>query len=254
MPVPYTTEYFRWMQQGSRRSAREVVPLVLELLRPRSIVDVGCGTGSWLAVFREHGIEDVLGIDGDYVDRRILEIPGEQVIAFDLKNALRLERRFDLAVSLEVAQNLPHECAETFVASLVDLAPAVLFSASIPHQGGLVHINQRWPAYWAAHFQARGYVAFDCLRPKVWQNDAVEWWYAQNMFLFIERRHVKNHPLLHAGLDGTLPLVHPKNYVRFAGAAMPDPRTMSLRWVLPALPHMAARAVARRMKRLFQRG
>jgi SAM-dependent methyltransferase len=254
MPVPYTTDYFRWMQQGSRRSAAEVVPLIIQLLRPRSIVDVGCGTGSWLAVFREHGVEDVVGIDGDYVDRNVLEIPTEKFVAFDLKNPLRLARRFDLAVSLEVAQNLPHECAETFVASLVGLAPAVLFSASIPHQGGLVHINQRWPAYWAAYFRARGYLPFDCLRPKLWQNDAVEWWYAQNTLLFIDQPHVKDYPLVHAALEGTLPLVHPKNYVRFAAGAIEDPRRMSLRRVLSALPYLAARAVASRMKRVFQRG
>lgn len=253
IPVPYTTEYYRWMQEGSRRSAREVVPLILEMLQPRRIVDVGCGTGSWLAVFKEHGVGDVLGIDG-YVDPSMLEIPAEQFVAFDLRNTLRLDRRFDLVVSLEVAQNLPPECAETFVGSLVGLAPAILFSASIPHQGGLVHVNQRWPAYWAAYFRARGYIAFDCLRPTIWQNDAVEWWYAQNMFLFIDQQNVKNYPSLPAAPNSTLPLVHPKNYLRFASRdSAADPRTMSLRGVLAALPHLATRAALRRVPRLFQK-
>src|SRR5262245_22788740 len=50
-------EYFaKNLLEGSRRSAEQVVPLVLELIRPRSVIDVGCGTGSWLAVFQEAGV------------------------------------------------------------------------------------------------------------------------------------------------------------------------------------------------------
>jgi ribosomal protein L11 methylase PrmA len=61
----YTDAYYRALRDGARRSAEVVVPLVLRLTRLRSVLDVGCGRGTWLAVFRENGVEDVCGVDGD---------------------------------------------------------------------------------------------------------------------------------------------------------------------------------------------
>src|SRR5262249_48124778 len=157
--------------EGSRASAEVVVPLVLRLLGPPdSVVDVGCGLGSWLAVFQAHGVRDVLGIDGDWADRSKLLIGPQQVRAGDRRSPLRLGRRCGLALSLEVAQHLPAACAEAHVGALTGLAPAVLFSAAVPYQGGVGHVNEQWPAYWARLFAARGYAAVDCLRRLIWDN------------------------------------------------------------------------------------
>jgi SAM-dependent methyltransferase len=144
----YTSEFFRAKTEGSLRSARTVVPIVMELLKPGSVVDVGCGRGTWLSVFAEHGIADVVGVDGDYVDRRTLLIPPDRFVAHDLTTPLRLHRTFDLVVSLEVAEHLPVACAGEFVASLTSLGSAVLFSAAVPGQGGTHHVNERWQDYW----------------------------------------------------------------------------------------------------------
>ena len=93
-------------RESGRRSARRVVPLVLELIHPRSVVDVGCGVGTWLSVFREHGVEDVRGIDIEGV-AGLLEIPLDQFLAHDLTRPIEPDRQFDLVVCLEVAEHLP---------------------------------------------------------------------------------------------------------------------------------------------------
>ena len=202
------------------------MPQVLELLRPRSVVDVGCGCGTWLAVFRRHGVEDVLGIDGDYVDREQLDIPREQFFPHDLMTRLRLGRTFDLAMSLEVAEHLPPEAATGFVASLTRLAPRVLFSAAVPHQGGEGHVNRQWPAYWAELFGAHGYVAIDCFRRGLWLDERVEWWYAQNVLLYVRRDRLDE--ALERELarleDHTLPLVHPGLYAEMVEWGMEQHR------------------------------
>ena len=69
----YTSEFFQLIHPRSNLSAMAVIPLVLELYRPGSVVDVGCGLGGWLAAFQACGVEDILGIDGDYVDRKMLD-------------------------------------------------------------------------------------------------------------------------------------------------------------------------------------
>lgn len=178
---------------------------------------MGTGTGTWLAVFRELGIDDVWGVDGDYLDRRLLEIPEDRFIASDLTEPLRVDRRFDLALSLEVAEHLPPECGDEFVHTMTRLSSVILFSAAIPFQGGTGHLNEQWPEYWAARFEARGYVPVDCIRRRIWRNEDLDWWYAQNLLFYVARDDLHNHPLLEREYElmGTsqLSLVHPQKYL-----------------------------------------
>jgi SAM-dependent methyltransferase len=213
----YTRDFYERLRKGATRSAEVIVPLVLRLLNVRSVVDVGCGDGSWLGVFSKFGVEDVLGLDGEYVDRGMLQIRADHFRAADLREPLVLARVFDLAISLEVAEHLPPECAPTLVESLTRLAPAVLFSAAIPFQGGDNHLNEQWLDKWASLFKERDYVAIDCIRRRVWQNDSVEWWYAQNTLLFARASLLEDNQELRAELERTdinsLSLVHPKQYL-----------------------------------------
>src|SRR5262245_20958009 len=167
---PYTDEFFDQHQEGSRRSARIIVPLIMELIGPKSVVDVGCGLGTWLSVFRHHGVERILGIDGDYVNRQRLEIAQHEFFVRDLSSPTPIDRGFDLAVSLEVAEHLPERSADSFVDFLTSLAPVVLFSAAVPCQGGTNHLNEQWPDYWAARFESRGYRTCDYIRDRIWDN------------------------------------------------------------------------------------
>ncbi|MBE9186360.1 glycosyltransferase [Microcoleus sp. LEGE 07076] len=215
----YTKDFYELIGEGTRSSAGEIIPLLLELMQPvwpKSVVDVGCGTGSWLAAFQKLGIADCLGIDGDYVDRTILQIPLNQFQSADLKQPLQINRKFDLAISLEVAEHLPSTCAENFVNSLTKLAPIILFSAAIPFQGGVEHVNEQWPQYWAYYFQQNGFVVIDCLRKKIWNNDKVEPWYAQNILLFVKQEYLSRYPRLVKEYQNTdlnqLAIVHPKIY------------------------------------------
>lgn len=216
----YPTEFYHAQEPDSRRSAEVIVPILLELFGLKSVVDVGCGTGAWLSVFQELGIEDILGIDGEWIDRRALRIPPEKFRAIDLSRSFKLSRKFDLAMSLEVAEHLPASSAETFVDTLVSLSPVVLFSAAIPGQGGTHHVNEQWPGYWARLFESRGYLAIDCIRRRVWDNAHVQWYYAQNALVFVAEPHLKRSALLMGERERThlsqLALVHPARFLAMA--------------------------------------
>jgi hypothetical protein len=92
--------------------------------------------------------------------------------------------RFDLAVCLEVAEHLPASSAEAFVKFLTGLAPVVLFSAAIPGQGGTNHINEQFLSYWVKLFSQSGYHPLDVIRPIIWNDERVPFWYRQNIILF----------------------------------------------------------------------
>lgn len=89
-------------------------------------------------------------------------------------------------ISLEVAEHLSPRAADTFVASLVSLGDIVVFSAAIPGQGGQNHINEQRHDCWQEKFQKHNFHFYDVLRPIFWNNENVDWWYRQNMFVVIK--------------------------------------------------------------------
>lgn len=188
---PYDQAFYQHQADGSRRSAEIVLPIVFDWVgHPNSVVDVGCGLGTWLAVCLDRGVDEILGIDGDYVEVAQLHIPKKDFLARDLLSPHPVEQKYDLAMSLEVGEHLPEKSAQILVGYLTSLSDKVLFSAAIPGQGGVHHVNEQWPSYWANIFSSWGYVALDPIRPAVWQNPLVERFYSQNTFLYLKKELV----------------------------------------------------------------
>jgi SAM-dependent methyltransferase len=241
----YNRNFFSTITPSSSRSAQIIVPLIVDLLSPRSVIDVGCGTGAWLAVFKAHNIDKIIGVDGDWVQDEMLLVPKSCFIVHDLTQNLNIQRRFDLAVSLEVAEHLDKKYASNFVTTLVKLSSVVVFSAAIPLQDGTHHVNEEWPDYWATLFGEHGYVPIDCIREKIWNNEDVAWWYAQNILIFAEKQHVLNRPKLQKAFELTrlsqLSIVHPSRYLQSAH------RCSSLRQALKMIPGLLIKTISTKL-------
>jgi SAM-dependent methyltransferase len=185
-------------------AGNKIVPIIIELFHPASVIDVGCGNGSWLNVFLANGVEDVLGVDGPYVKKENLLISPENFSAANLEEPLRLSRRFDLAICLEVAEHLGPDHADTLIQSLVDLSDNIVFSGAIPGQGGEQHLNEQPPQFWQQLFQQKGFHTYDVIRPKIWDDKEIFWWYRQNVFIATK-------VAMFPGRDENIPhLVHPE--------------------------------------------
>jgi SAM-dependent methyltransferase len=209
----YDRSFYETLSEQSRPSAGVVVPLLVHLVAPRSVIDLGCGTGEWLAAFTTEGIHDVVGVDAGDVPSELVRIAPERMMRAELTKPLDLGRTFDLALSLEVGEHLPESSAPTLVDSLVRHAPVVAFSAAVPDQRGTNHVNEQWQDWWAELFAQRGYLAVDAIRRRIWNEEGVQFWYAQNLLLYVERDELSRRPLLRTEheLMGTqqLALVHP---------------------------------------------
>jgi SAM-dependent methyltransferase len=194
MPQPplsatYPAEFYEWQSDGALSSALAVVPVLKELVRPSSVLDVGCGVGSWLRAWAHDGsVTTLAGVDGEHVTE-LLPAPVRPLFrAHDLTTPLALKRKFDLVTCLEVAEHLPPRSARTLVESLCRHGDVVAFSAAVPGQDGIGHINLHWPSYWAKLFGEHGYQAYDAVRQRIWWDQRVEWWYRQNLIVFAKPR------------------------------------------------------------------
>lgn len=182
----YDGKFYEGQRAASSNSAKWVVPLLIELVQPKSVVDFGCGVGTWLLPFIESGIEDVLGLEGEWALENGLEIDRSLFEIADLTRPVKLNRTFELAICLEVAEHLPQSATGKLVESLTRAAPVVVFSAAIPGQGGVNHINEQWQDFWVAEFVKHGYSVADVIRPVIWRNPDIRYWYKQNILLFMK--------------------------------------------------------------------
>lgn len=180
----YDRTFFDYVNAGALRSARRLLPVVRQHLSIESVLDVGCGQGAWLSIWKELGVGTVRGIDGDYVDRSRLLIDSEHFQSHNLTTHFDLGRRFDLVQSLEVAEHLPANSAAAFVATLTRHGDLVLFSAAPKGQGGDHHVNEQSYDYWRGLFRTHSYRPIDLVRPAVISDDAIEPWYRYNTILY----------------------------------------------------------------------
>ncbi len=170
----------------ARTSARKILTLLFQRYQPQSMLDVGCGVGTWLSMAREMGVGEIRGVDGPWLDPSKLLVDPSLVSTIDLEKPVNLGRKFDLAICLETAEHVSATAADTLVETLVRHAPAVLFSAAIPLQRGPGHVNEQWPGYWAEKFSKHRYMPLDFLRFPIWYDTEVLWWYRQNVMLYVD--------------------------------------------------------------------
>lgn len=216
----YSTAFYDRREARVAASAAAVAPQLVELLGPRSVIDIGCANGIWLAAFGQCGVPTLRGVDGPWVPRDRLRIPQQQFRELDLSRAplpyqlAQPEERFDLLLSLELLEHLPAERADAMVAAMCRLSDTLIVSAAVPHQGGTGHVNEQWPGYWRERFAAHGFVACDFLRPGCWGDERIAPWYRQNIIGYFRGgapEHVRAHALRQAArlVDEPAALCHP---------------------------------------------
>ena len=204
--VPYVHDEVYFNLVAPRIIAAKLYPI----LRPRSVADVGCGLGTFLAAFKESGAQTVQGYDGDWVNRELLlkYISLSEFKAIDLQDDFATDgAKFDLVISLEVAEHLRPESADRFIKNLVSLGDVLLFSAATPATWfDSSHLNNQWPDYWRDKFASHGYFMHDVVRHIFLDDEDVCVWYRTNMFLVTKGKDTS--------LPGRLLQISPENVDR----------------------------------------
>lgn len=186
---PYGDRFYEEIRREVTSSAEILVPILIEYFPSfdpdkERIIDVGCGEGWWANEFLKHGFE-AWGIDGEYVS--VESSPLRQKDRFysaDFSTGvIPVVGEFTTVICLEVAEHLPEQAASHFISELCRLGKRVIFSAAIPGQGGVGHINEQWPSYWVEKFNDHGFVVSDDLRFRIWNKTEIQPYYRQNLLI-----------------------------------------------------------------------
>lgn len=227
--------------------AVRLVPKILEVTGPvDSIVDVGGGIGAWCKAFKESGATRVLCIDTPEIESSELLINGSEFYPCDLAATFPAPVRCELAICLEVAEHLPRSQSQGLVKFLTHSSDIVVFSASIPGQPGLGHINEHPPAFWRRQFKEFGFEQWDVIRPRIVFESDIPYWYRQNMFIYADqnwRDHLNAMSGTYSGIPEDFELVH-KRVLDIYRSAPPE---VGLGTLVRAFPSALKLTLSRRL-------
>jgi len=242
----YNKQFFSSSEEGMSNSASIALKYLFSFFQPKSIIDIGCGQGAWLAAADQLGVKTLKGLDGEWIDESELlsDRISFQRVNFE-KELPESDAKHDLCISLEVAEHISEPNAEKFVAFLCSTSDVVLFSAAICQQEGTNHVNEQWQSYWIAKFKANGYECFDVMRPALWDVDEVKRWYRQNMFLFVREGSTCIDQKMLRDMEKPIPdLVHPESFrmAKRIGHGKKHSQKIAIRWA--AIGFLAGVAVS----------
>ena len=148
----------KWAQTKKRDKpwANDFYNVIMELLAPKSVIDMGCGSGDLLAPFEKKGL-DVLGIDASIAIQDYLKIKRANFILLDLREAHYPLKKYDLAMAVEVGEHVEEEFADILVDNICRSGKTVLWTADSELRGGFYHPNPQKPDYWTSKFRERNY-------------------------------------------------------------------------------------------------
>jgi len=147
-----------------RKSLAWRIPIVcdaiVDVLKPKSVIDVGCGNGDLVKGFLKCEIPS-FGIEG--TANMLFSSLTSLIYICDLRKQhpiwylMQHMSKFDLAICFEVAEHIEPEYTDIFLDNLCQVSNRILFSAAGPGQGGLHHHNCKEKCYWGYRFKNRGY-------------------------------------------------------------------------------------------------
>ncbi|HEX3803725.1 MAG TPA: methyltransferase domain-containing protein [Solirubrobacteraceae bacterium] len=155
----YNPVLFLFFFGRSIADAPGVVKVVEEVFpEAQTFLDVGAGSGGFAAEVKRTG-RRITACEYNKVGRWFTGLQGVVSHPFDLNAsspAPDVTGKFDIVYSFEVGEHLPPELGRRMVAFIAEHAHQVVFTAAIPGQGGMGHVNEQPPEYWVELFTDAG--------------------------------------------------------------------------------------------------
>lgn len=92
----YSSRFYDGMDRPERHDCvNNILSAVMEMLdNINSVVDFGCGNGSWLLMLkRDFGVNEIFGVDGEWAQRHIKAIKSDQFMSYNLEKPIDLQKK-----------------------------------------------------------------------------------------------------------------------------------------------------------------
>lgn len=191
----YTHDFFR-SHECLRQVYAAFAALIDASLHPKSLLDIGCGSGMIVEYFACKGIP-ILGIDGSPAAQEYwMPSLRQHCLITDIRHKPKrgLLAPYECVVSIEVAEHIEKEYAETFL-DWITQGKKLFMTAAPPKQPGTHHVNCQPPIYWQNKLAQRGFQYLP-EETHAWKKAAAAipdsrkcWWVPQNAMIFTKRSH-----------------------------------------------------------------
>jgi len=153
----YSKDFFQ-RGQKTKRWQKPLAKKIAELYDLKSVVDFGCASGYYLEGFKEAGA-NIKGFE--YLLENSLPFMSKDIKIYIEKGNM-MENincgKFDLSMSIEVAEHILFDKSDIFVDNLVNASNKyIMFTAAFPGQGGTGHINEQPRQFWIDKIEKRGF-------------------------------------------------------------------------------------------------
>lgn len=157
----YNDRYFRWHNDNARPYSIPSIQYVLSKYSISSMVDFGCGIGSYIEAAVKHGLDDVKGYEYAIESaKKYTPLHIQKYIEYGVDCTKKIHtKKYDCVISIEVAEHIIPTGSDMFVDNIsnsVSNDGMIIFSAAQPNQRGSGHINCRPKEFWVDKFENHG--------------------------------------------------------------------------------------------------
>jgi len=186
----YSYKYYNRHLVKYKEWENDVGKYIFNTFSPDSILDLGCGVGSYIEGALLAGCKKVLGIELNFDNAKeyFTDLICPYIISGDVTINLKLQCKFDCVISFEVGEHIEPDGTQGFINNLTSYTNKyIIFTAASPGQRGTGHINLLDKNIWIESVVKKGFVYRGDLVDKCkidWKEFNVESYIIKNLMIF----------------------------------------------------------------------
>jgi hypothetical protein len=184
----YDREFHKTIENDEYPQAIRIGEYISTYIKPQSFIDFGCSTGLYLREVQGK-LPSIPAIGFEFSQEAVNSALCEKIYKLDLTKSLSIEKTPNtLGLCLEVLEHIEDIHSTAVLKNMTKVCDCIIFSAAVPNQGGIGHINCRPKIYWINKFHQLGWVVdLDATKHflKYMENGYHMGWLANNAMVLI---------------------------------------------------------------------
>lgn len=157
----YDDRYFEWHFKNARDYSIKTMDWFIQTYKVNSLVDFGCGIGSYIESAFNNNLEKIKGYDigGEFAKKYTPDNIKHLIEYADCTKPINCDI-YDCVISFETAEHIEPSGTDLFISNIVKAVNnngIILFSAAPPEQAGSGHINCHSKEYWIKKLEEHGF-------------------------------------------------------------------------------------------------